>query len=143
MAREDEKIMCPSNKLKQGSLLLGARQDDGTVAIFPQALAVDAEFINLAQNHPTPPEERFRFTNKCIEGGCKQWTGSECGVVNNAVKFLNAVAEIDPRFPCSIRSNCRWFLQKQYDACKICPYILTEITEAEVTKYFEGLQNHS
>jgi hypothetical protein len=137
MDQNNDKIMCPAHRCKQGSLLLGARLENGTVAIFPEALAIDAEFIENAKNSPAPIEERFRFTNKCIEGGCKQWTGTACGVAERVVSFLDTVDEIDPHFPCSIRKNCRWFLQQQYDACKICPYILTEITETEVSDFFE------
>jgi hypothetical protein len=137
MSSPNDKIMCPSNRCKTGSMILGARGEDGVVAIFPEPLAIDAEFIELARQHPNAAEERFRFTNKCIENGCKQWTGTSCGVVSRAVQFLDAVNPIDPHFPCAIRSNCRWFLEKQYDACKICPYMLTEITEAEVSAYFE------
>jgi len=132
-----DKIMCPANKCKQGSLLLGARQEDGTVAIFPEPLTISDEFIELVKNHPSAPEERFRFTNKCVTSGCKQWTGSACGVVERAVQFLDSVPSVDPHFPCSIRNNCRWFQQRGYDACRICPYILRDITEAEVDAYFE------
>jgi len=141
MDHDNDKIMCPAHRCKQGSLLLGARLANGTVAILPEALMIDAEFIAQAKKHPVPAEERFRFTNKCIEGGCKQWTGTGCGVADRVVQFLDVVDEIDPHFPCSIRHRCRWFLQKQYDACKICPYVLTEITETEVSEYFEHLSD--
>jgi hypothetical protein len=138
MSRGEDKIMCPANRCKPGSLLLGARSKNGTITIFPEALAINNEFIEIVKKNPEPPEERFRFTNKCIESGCKQWKNGGCGVVDRVVQFLDSVDEIDPNFPCSIRSNCRWFLQKQYDACKICPYVATEITESEVSAYFEG-----
>jgi hypothetical protein len=64
--------MCPSHRCKQGSKLLRVRQEDGIVAILPEALAINEVFISRAKQYETAPEERFRFTNKCIEGGCMQ-----------------------------------------------------------------------
>jgi hypothetical protein len=33
---------------------------------------------------------------------------------------------------CSILKNCRWYIQKGDDACKICFYVLIEIVEKEL-----------
>ena len=129
---EQDSINCPSHRCKTGSKLLAVRQDDGTMAILPEALPIDQNFIDAVKANSVPPEQRFRFTNKCIENGCKQWTDKGCGVVEQVVKYLDRVplAEVLP--PCSIRAHCRWFLQKKADACRMCPYVLTEITEAEL-----------
>lgn len=129
---ESESKMCPSHRCKPGSQLLGVRQEDGTIAILPQALPVDEVFVAKAAQHDVPPEQRFRFTNKCIEGGCQQWTGKGCGVVERMVQYLDQVAVSDELPACSIRPRCRWFTQRGRDACAICPYVLTEITEKEV-----------
>jgi hypothetical protein len=129
---DNDSINCPSHRCKPGSKLLAVRQDDGTMAILPEALPIDQKFIDAVNLHPTPPEQRFRFTNKCIEDGCGQWTGKGCGVVEQVVQFLDRVPVNEVLPACSIRPRCRWFLQKGGDACKICPYILTEITEVEL-----------
>lgn len=127
-----DSIMCPSNRCKPGSKLLGIRQDDGTVGILPETLPINKDFIDKVNNHERPPEQRFRFTNKCIENGCNQWNGQGCGVIDQVIQYLDKVTTSDALPKCSIRVQCRWFLQKGADACKICPYILTEITENEI-----------
>lgn len=126
--------MCPSHRCKLGSSLLGIRQGNGTIAILPQALSIDEDFIDKVKQHPIPPEQRFRFTNKCIDKGCRQWNGKGCDVVERVVSFLNIIPQNKELPKCSIRNKCRWFVQKGLDACKICPYVLTEITEEEINK---------
>lgn len=125
-------LWCPSHRCKPGSQLLGVRQDDGTVAILPTPITIDEAFIEKVKDDPTPPEQRFRFTNKCIESGCGQWGDKGCGVVERITQHL-ALMPVKEELPeCGIRHKCRWFSQKQGDACKACPFILTEITEAEI-----------
>jgi hypothetical protein len=125
-------IACPSNRCKPGSKLLGIRQDDGTVAILPEPLPIDDSFIEKVKSDLIPAEQRFRFTNKCIENGCNQWTGSGCGVIQDVVQYLDQVPANEVLPSCSIRPHCRWFLQEGANACKICPYIITEITEKDL-----------
>ena len=90
MDREGGKVMCPSARAKEGSRLLGVRQEDGTVAILPEPLPINKQFIEAA-SHGDPPEQRFRFTNKCVEGGCKQWNGKGCGIAEQIVKHMHRV----------------------------------------------------
>lgn len=138
-----ESKMCPSHRCKPGSQLLGIRQDDGTVAILPQPLPVTEEFIKTVSRHEVPPEQRFRFTNKCIEGGCHQWTGTACGVVEKMVGFLDKVQPLKKLPPCAIRPHCRWFSQRSGDACAVCSYVITDITEEQAVTYAEemGIMN--
>jgi hypothetical protein len=142
-------VRCPSHRCKPGSDLIGVRQDDGTVAILPQPLPVDQHFIDVVSRDAAAPEQRFRFSNKCIESGCSQWTGSRCGVIDNVLQLLAGapvVGDIAPPAtmtsptpgessetlpPCGIRSTCRWFLQAGADACRVCPYVVTHITEID------------
>lgn len=127
---ENDKIMCPSSKAQKGAQLLGVRQEDGKVAILPQTLMIDESFISEA-NKVKPAEQRFRFTNKCIESGCAQWTGSRCGVADKIVSVL-AHLPIEEELPqCAIRPDCRWFRQNGVNACKICPFVITHTTEED------------
>jgi hypothetical protein len=130
--KSEDSFLCPSAKAKPGSQLLGVRQKDGTVAILPEALPVDEEFMQIVQTDPTPAEQRFRFSNKCVENGCVQWTGKSCGVIERVVEFLDSVPLKESLPPCSIRPRCRWYAQNSADACRICPYVLTEITIDEL-----------
>ena len=130
--KDGEKILCPSSKCKTGSELLGVRQDDGTIAILPQTLAIDEDFIKKVNEDQVPAEQKFRFTNKCIEEGCAQWTGKACGVIEKIVSYLDVLPTKEKLPACSIRKNCRWFLQREGDACRACIFVITEITEQDV-----------
>jgi hypothetical protein len=116
-------------------MLIGVRQEDGTLSILPQPLPVDEAFVAKANAHPLPPEQRFRFTNKCIEGACKQWTGTGCGVAARAMAALDRLPANALLPDCGIRHECRWYSEQGRDACRICPFVLTEITEAEVLAF--------
>jgi hypothetical protein len=129
---EGQSYLCPSHRCKPGSQLLGIRQDDGTVAILPEPLPINESFIEAVKQDEMAPEQRFRFTNKCIEGGCNQWTGSACGVVERIVLHLDSLPTLTALPVCGIRNKCRWFSQRQADACKACPFVITEITEQQI-----------
>lgn len=129
---EPERIMYPAHRCVPGSQLLGVRQNDGTIAILPQTLPIDGQFIQKAKQHPISPERRFRFTNKCIEGGCKQWNGKGCNVAERVVQYIDSIAVNEKLPACSIRNNCRWHLQKGEEACMACSFVITEITEDEL-----------
>ena len=125
-----DKIMCPSSKATKGARLLGVRQEDGQVAILPQPLRLNDSFIEIA-SQIAPAEQHFRFTNKCIESGCAQWTGSRCGVSDQIVSVIDQVVTEHELPSCGIRPVCRWFRQNGADACRVCVYVITETTEAE------------
>lgn len=130
--KTQESIRCPSNRCKPGSELLGIRQDDGSVAILPQPLYIDEHFIEQVSKDEMPPEQRFRFTNKCVESGCNQWNGKGCGVIDRVVQHLQDVPALAQLPVCGIRQQCRWFRQHQFNACKVCRFIITEISEEQI-----------
>jgi hypothetical protein len=128
---KQETIMCPSHRCKPGSQILGVRQEDGSIAILPQTLPVDEDFVAKTKDHPVPAERRFRFTNKCVESGCKQWNGKGCGVVERVMDYLDVVPSASLISNCPLRKSCRWFFQRGENACKVCPLIPTEIAEED------------
>lgn len=123
---------CPSNKCKTGSKLLGIRQENGTIAILPQPLHINEQFIESVSANAMAPEQRFRFVNKCVEKGCSQWDGKGCGVINRVVSHLNDLPSISEIPKCGIRDRCRWFSQHSFNACKVCRFVITEITEEQI-----------
>jgi len=131
-----KKTMCPAFKGSEGAQLLGIRQDDGTIAILPQALPVDNAFLQKASQNGKP-EEQFRFTGRCIEGGCQQWTGKRCGVADRVLDFIEQIETTYTLQPCPIRPSCRWYLQNKADACRICTYVVTEISAIEIEQYIK------
>ncbi len=137
MNNTSDKKLCPSARAVTGSKLLGIRQPDGTVAILPEALPVTQQFIDKATAGNKDPQQHFRFANKCVEHGCKQWTGSRCGVADRIVEEIESLINSnEAELPeCSIRSQCRWYSQWNYKACSACPYVVTKITEEEINAF--------
>ena len=128
--KSKESVLCPSSRAQKGARLLGIRQEDGRVAILPQPLLINDAFIEEANKH-THAEQQFRFTNKCVESGCKQWTGTRCGVADTIVGVMNDLQTSDDLPACAIRPQCRWFKQNGADACKVCPFVITETTSED------------
>jgi hypothetical protein len=104
---------------------------DGRVAFSADRLEVDREFVETARQGRSP-EKRFRFAGACVKGGCSQWTGSRCGVIDQVTETMSdmAVAELPE---CSIRDTCRWFDQSGAEACGVCPLVVTDLMEETET----------
>jgi len=134
---------CPSALCQEDALLLGVVAPGGTVGYVQPPTRVGAEFVRQAQalGHP---ERRFRFSSTCLEGGCPQWTGTGCGVIDVVIGSRPAEPPADPlaeiladpaaRPPgpprtlpaCAIRRTCRFFAQHGGAACAVCPTIIAD-----------------
>ncbi|HEV2124724.1 MAG TPA: hypothetical protein VGW38_18410, partial [Chloroflexota bacterium] len=88
MARQT--VLCPSARCEEGAGLFGIVQPDGKVGYLGGEIRVDEEFV-VKTKAGRSPEKRFRFSNRCIEAGCRQWTGSRCGVADKVM------AEAEPQ----------------------------------------------
>jgi hypothetical protein len=71
--------LCPSAPGKEGALLFGVVQADGSVAYLKDPLSVTSEFVELARPGRSPGT-RFRFASPCLKGACAQWAGNRCGL---------------------------------------------------------------
>lgn len=129
--------LCPSSPAEPGAILLGIVGPEGKIGYLTPQIRIDGEFIEIAAKGRSP-EKRFRFAGPCVEGGCTQWTGSRCGVIDAAIEEAETRAsahETSAAMPagdapppkCSIRSQCRWFFQHGRDACAVCPLIITDV----------------
>lgn len=119
---------CPSSHCADGAILLGVVGPHGVI-YREQLTRIDAAFVELASQGGTP-EKRFRFANKCVENGCKQWSNGKCGVIEAVMNHYPGEASEDGDLPrCSIRDTCRWFSQAGRAACMICPGIVTDSRE--------------
>lgn len=127
-ARQDE-CACPSTRALPGAHLIGIVGSDGAVQPILPSLRIDQDFIAAATPHG-PLEQRFRFAGRCIEGACRQWTGSGCGVVERVLGALAAEPEVMARpLPrCAIRATCRWYHQRGAAACRPCSFVVTDAT---------------
>jgi len=121
--------VCPSARAEPGATLLGVIGVDGQVAYLKTAIEVDQDFIDEV-GKDGPPEERYRFAGRCVEGKCMQWDGARCGVIDSVVPYLGTGEGDSSLQPCSIRSACRWFRQDGPSSCRICPGVITEIPAA-------------
>jgi hypothetical protein len=125
----DDRILCPSARCETGALLLGIVLPNGRVSFASDEIRLTEEFVAVAQEG-RPPEKRFRFAQPCARGGCRQWTGSRCQVIDDVQVALSGTVEDDELPACSIRPRCRWFLQSGADACAVCPAVITDMRSA-------------
>ncbi len=118
-------VMCPSSRCEEGHVLLGIVQADGKIGYLPERLEVDSDFVQIARQGRAP-EKRFRFSSKCAESGCKQWTGSACGVIHKVLAGYPRAKRVSSPADCSIREQCRWHQQEGPKACTVCPLVITD-----------------
>jgi len=119
-----KKILCPSAHATEGAILLGVRQSDGTVLFIKDRISVTKEFLDIASKGDEP-ETRFRFSCPCIGKGCKQWVDGGCSLPDRLINMISSSDSVNEPLPdCSIRAECRWFNQRGYEACRICPIII-------------------
>jgi len=98
---------------------------DGQVALAAEEARVDEEFVQLARAGRAP-EKRFRFASRCMQGGCRQWTGSRCGVIDRVLDDVPTHDAVAALPACAIRDRCRWFDQAGADACAVCTLVITD-----------------
>ena len=125
---------CPSGRCRPGSHLLAIRTEDGLGYVDPP-LPITEEFIELVRSTGGGAEQRFRFTELCIEQGCGQWSDGGCGVIERLL--ATAVSPRSELPSCGIRARCRWFAQRGADACAVCPYVVTDNAQTLVAIDFD------
>jgi hypothetical protein len=122
---EKQKYACPSATNSEGALLFGIVGNDGLVKFLPHLVTVDAELM-AAANNKTNPEAKFRYTQTCAEGGCRQWTGHQCGVIDKVLDLQSEVLNGKTQ-KCPIINDCRWYAQEGSRACKVCPLVVADM----------------
>lgn len=121
-----ESVLCPSAECEEGAILLGIVQREGHISFVSEKIIADKEFVQIARKGRNP-RKRFRFSNHCVTSACSQWTNSRCGVIDKVIEILEPQCN-KPELPsCSIRKDCRWFMQRGASACHVCPYVITDL----------------
>ena len=125
-----EEYTCPSAPCESGGTLLGLIDENGRVGYLTPAITIDQEFVDKVEQGRSP-RKRFRFAGPCVEGRCRQWTGSRCGIVDTAIEAVDgldpAAAREEGVLPqCAIRSSCRWYAQEGAAACAACSFVITD-----------------
>lgn len=122
---KDQHKTCPSAVCEPGAKLIGIVNSAGMVDLLAKPMEVDAVFDEEARKG-RQPEQRFRFANKCVQSGCKQWTPGGCGVIKKVTEILNPPENEYTLPACGIRKTCRWYFQSGKQACTVCPLIITD-----------------
>jgi hypothetical protein len=123
--------VCPSSTLESATHLLGVVGPDGRVHYVSPSLPLDDDF-RFKAGRTDHAESRFRFAGQCVEEGCKQWTGTRCGVIDTLLGQVDGELDTDLRH-CEVRRGCRWFAQSGPAACHVCPLVVTDARIAETT----------
>ena len=123
----DDSPLCPSAQPEMaGSVVLGivgGSAAEPQVGYLVESLPATQEVLAVASS--VKPTEVFRFAAPCAGVHCQHFDGVDCRLARRVVHLLPAVVERLPA--CSIRPNCRWWLQEGKAACLRCPQIVTEV----------------
>lgn len=123
MKKTDKKpLKCPSAKPSESSELFGIVNKEGKVNYLKTPLKINASFIDTVSSN-TAPDQRFRFTSKCVESGCKHWKNDSkaCNLASDIVSKFKSNSEPLPF--CAIRDACRWYAQEGKKACTGCAFV--------------------
>jgi hypothetical protein len=129
MSQSPPPTACPSSACRPGATLVGVVLPNGRIAYAADRIVVDETFVRAA-HEGRPPEQRFRFSTPCMNSGCQQWNGHECGLIDRLL------AEYERQFgppttddlpDCPIRPDCRWFLQRGGRSCAVCEILVTDV----------------
>jgi hypothetical protein len=129
-------VLCPSAPMEEGAILVGIVLADGKVAFAPDRIEVNADFVASAREGRSP-EKRFRFGGVCVKSGCRQWTGTRCGVIDHVLEVVPTESRTDYLPECSIRDQCRWFAQSGSEACRVCTLVVTDTRRDSVAEAVE------
>ncbi|MEO0389343.1 MAG: hypothetical protein AAF218_00230 [Pseudomonadota bacterium] len=91
----------------------------------PFPLVMDAEDVAAAGAHRAP-ETYLRFANTCVTQACQQWQNGRCTVPDQVADHLDTKGLTATPQKCAIRDSCRWFGQDGINACRLCPWVLTD-----------------
>ena len=122
---------CPSAwpELKESSVL--GVVEDKSAGLYQRKVAYLKTPGHMAQDEPEASDalstRDFRFAAPCMEGACRNWSGTSCQVAEHLVQIFPAVVDQLPA--CRLRPVCRWFDQEGGDACKRCPQVITDNAE--------------
>lgn len=119
-------ILCPSSRCEKDAILLDVVKENGHIIFIRNQIRIDQDFANIAHMGRSP-EKRFRFANKCLEGECKQWTGTRCGIIDEVIEKIESGITMNRLPDCPIWPCCRWFKQHKTEACNVCPEIITDL----------------
>jgi hypothetical protein len=119
---------CPSAPPEPGATLFGIVTAPGQVAYLNPGVPATQDLIDSFAREGVPIENRMRFSGRCMEHRCVQWSGQpgngRCGLVDRALEALNIMEGPEVLPNCAIRATCRWYAQHKRNACAACPEVI-------------------
>lgn len=119
---------CPSAPPEPGAMLFGIVTAPGEVAYLNPAVPATQALIESFSQEGIPIENRMRFSGRCMEHRCVQWSGQagsgRCGLVDRALDALSISEDPESLPNCAIRATCRWYAQHKRKACAACPEVI-------------------
>ncbi|MCX7102498.1 MAG: hypothetical protein NTX38_13695 [Methylobacter sp.] len=122
---KSDDLLCPSAPLTQESFLFGILDEKAEVHYTEKPIRI-TEGLAKIFNELDNPEKHFRFSMKCSDSSCAQWENEKCSIAS-ALK-TSSINQATKLTACAIRRACRWFSQEGERACKLCKYIVTDIS---------------
>ena len=129
----DSTILCPSWGCEAGSEPDWNRAGGWVGRVFEERIVIDEAFVKAARQGRTP-EKRFRFSEHLNvrgafsgpTGSAASWTASSSNTEMRHEEHATAENEPFVLPECSIRPQCRWYLQSGETACRACPEVITD-----------------
>jgi len=121
---KNDYFLCPSAPLTQNAFLFGVLDDQAKVKYTDHLIPVTEELFENIDS----PEKNFRFTMKCGDSACAQWENGKCSVAS-ALKESDATNLDLKASKCAIKKACRWFTQEGISACRLCKFIVTDLSK--------------
>lgn len=132
--------LCPAFHCTEGALIIGVNEDQKT-NFLPRTITVDDQFASIVVDEPLAA--RFRFASTCRQEGCAHYHRRSCQLIHSELKERNPPIRVSNLPKCAIRKDCRWYAEKGFYACSICPDIQATYkekkAEKELTYYYHRL----
>ena len=114
-------ILCPSAPLAEGALLFGLIDRRGHVSYSQAAVPVTRKLL-LQLPVAESAERQFRFASACDTVACRHWAdGCALSAKLSELQVFASDSESTTSLPnCSIRTQCRWYLQDGPKMCSTC-----------------------
>lgn len=122
--RNRQHLLCPSAACRPGAKIIGAVTLHGIVVMSDTPREIDESFVAIA-GQGRSPTRRFRFADRCCTKACRHWDSGICRVAESAVSRITLNGSEIVR-DCAIRDACRWYSQEAEEACRVCPFVITD-----------------
>lgn len=123
--------LCPAFRCTEGALIIGVNEDQKT-NFLPRTITVDDQFASIIFEEPL--SAKFRYAGSCRKEHCAYYRRQTCKLIQQELTNRNPPIRVSNLPKCAIRKNCRWYAEKGFYACSICPEIQARYVERQPEK---------